>query len=103
VASSRGFFKRNPLRFHLDTKKESGVSPDWVKGKPLRLERRVIKMFCDLKRFWERTRCDCCGEWIEPGFGERVWGDNEVYHWDCYWRKVWPKKAIASGKAEAKQ
>ena len=58
-------------------------------------------MFCDLKKFWERERCDCCFEWIEPGFGNRVFGEGKTYHWDCYWKIIWPQKAKASSKLKA--
>jgi hypothetical protein len=49
-----------------------------------------------LTKFWkchERSRCACCGEWIEPGFDDRTWNGDETYHWQCYWRIVWPQKA----------
>jgi len=56
-------------------------------------------------KYWERTRCDCCREWIEPGFGARV-NDKEfgkVYHWNCYWAIIWPQKAKASRTLKAQR
>lgn len=45
------------------------------------------------KQYWERTRCECCREWMEPGAADRVWVDKQSYHWNCYWRIIWPQKA----------
>jgi hypothetical protein len=55
-------------------------------------------MFVDLKKFWLRERCDCCREWIELGFGNRVFGEGKTYHWDCYWKIIWPQKVKASSR-----
>ena len=44
-------------------------------------------------KYWERTRCECCRGWMEPGFDNRISLANKTYHWDCYWRITWPQKA----------
>ena len=46
-----------------------------------------------LNKYWERTRCVCCREWMEAGFDNRILLNQKTYHWDCYWRITWPQKA----------
>ncbi|NTU48710.1 MAG: hypothetical protein HGA84_06860 [Syntrophobacteraceae bacterium] len=46
-----------------------------------------------LWKYGEKTRCAACREWIEAGFDNRIWDKDRTYHWQCYWRIVWPQKA----------
>lgn len=46
-----------------------------------------------ISKYQERIRCDCCREWLEAAFDNRIYLDGKTYHWDCYWRIIWPQKA----------
>lgn len=58
-------------------------------------------MFLDVRKYHERARCRACREWMKPGFDDRIWEGEDTYHWQCYWRIVWPQKARKSREVKA--